>query len=401
LHNLGIFSRVEVRDVPSFRDPGLRNVIVQLEEAKRYTLLYGLGYSSAEGIRGTFGVSDLNFLGMARSLALGLRAGSLRQRANLSYALGRVLNWRLPTVFTLTADNEKAQILETDRQRRVIRGKPFDSLRLIAAGQTEYRQSARESLFFRADFQKLHIKLPSNLFVQYFREEENLRLTSLSMSYVNESRNDPANPSQGFLLNGEVLLSPRVLGSERQFFRLLTQGQYYRSLTQGVVWASSLRIGIIAPFGKTPALAGDNPTPISERFFSGGATTLRGLPQDMAGPLLRDPDTGEVVLVDDKGRPDPNGRPVPLGGNLLLIGNTEIRFPLVSRLSGALFYDAGNVFSKLTDLSRVGISHAVGFGLRANTPVGPVRFDLGYNPKPPVEAGFKTWNLHFTLGHPF
>jgi len=139
----------------------------------------------------------------------------------------------------------------------------------------------------------------------------------------------------------------------------------------------------------------------SRAVLSGGATTLRGLPQDLAGPLLRDPNTGEVVLVDEQGRLDPQGRPVPLGGNALVIANAELRFPLVWFLSGAVFYDTGNVFRSITDLSNAGFSNAIGLGLRANTPVGPIRFDAGYNLNPPVLPGFKEWNFHFTIGHPF
>jgi outer membrane protein assembly factor BamA len=168
-----------------------------------------------------------------------------------------------------------------------------------------------------------------------------------------------------------------------------------------VVLATSLRVGAILPFANNLPASVDNPVPISERFFSGGATTLRGLSQDLAGPLLRDPTTGEIILVDEQGRPDPQGRPVPLGGNALVIANAELRFPLIWFFSGAAFYDTGNVFRSFTDLSQAGFSNAIGVGLRANTPVGPVRFDVGYNPNPPDQIGFKHWNFHFTLGHPF
>ncbi|HXK61734.1 MAG TPA: POTRA domain-containing protein, partial [Acidobacteriota bacterium] len=377
LHDLAVFNRVEVTEAPSFGDPNLRNVIIRVEEARRYSLLYGIGYSSFEGVRGTFGVSNSNFLGMARTLSFGLRAGRQRQRANLSYTLPRVFGWQIPTVLSTAVDNEKA-LTEQRRTRRALQGRPFDAFRLIGSAQSERRLSFRESLFFRLNFQKVSIDIPPGLEtpLQFFREEEELRISSLSVSYLNESRDDPLNPRSGFFLSGEALLATKVIGSERQYFRILNQAQYYKELYPRVILATSLRIGAILPFGNNVPPTVDNPVPISERFFSGGATTLRGLPQDLAGPLLRD-EEGNIILVDEFGRSDPvEGRPVPLGGNGLAIGNVELRFPLFWFFSGALFYDIGNVFRSITDVSQAGWSNAIGVGWRANTPFGPVRFDV-------------------------
>jgi outer membrane protein insertion porin family len=406
LYDLAVFNRVQTTEVSSYRDPLQKTLIVSVEEARKYTLLYGAGYSSYEGPRGTFGISDINFLGGARALSLGARVGAQRQRGTLSYSIPRLFDTALPTILAFSADNEQAQT-ETTRGRRVLRGRPYDVLRFTASSQTERRLSIRESLFFRSRFENVQIGEPRvRIPLEFFREEDNLRLATLALSYLNESRDDPTNPRGGFFLTGETQLAHRILSSQRQFFRILAQGQYYRRvLFPDVVLASSLRIGAIVPFGRTADLPLENPIPISERFFSGGATTLRGLPQDLAGPLLRDAE-GNVVLVNDQGivLPDAESqeaRPVPLGGNAMLIANTELRFPIFAFFSGALFFDTGNVFRSFTDLSNVGFSNAVGFGLRLNTPIGPVRFDVGHNPNPPNFPGYKNWNIHITLGHPF
>jgi len=80
----------------------------------------------------------------------------------------------------------------------------------------------------------------------------------------------------------------------------------------------ALRIGLAWPYGQ------DTSIPISERYFSGGASSLRGFKTDTAGPV--DPTTGE-----------------PTGGNALIVGNFELRFPLIKPISLAWFYDTGNV----------------------------------------------------------
>ena len=118
----------------------------------------------------------------------------------------------------------------------------------------------------------------------------------------------------------------------------------------------------------------------SQRFFAGGGTSLRGFGLNQAGP--RDPNTG-----------------FPLGGTALLLNSFELRFPLIGdNIGGVLFHDAGNVYSTLGNVSfRVSqrdltdfdyMVHAVGFGLRYRTPIGPVRLDLAYSINPPRFFGF-------------
>jgi len=353
-------------------------------------------------VRGTLGLSNSNFLGRASTLSLGLRVGAQRQRANISYNLSQFLERKFPSVISLTATNSKALTENIEGGQEAFRGKPFDEFRLIASTQTQRKLSRRDALFFRYNLEKVQITLPENLPgpLQFFRQEEELLLSSVSLSYLNESRDDPTDPTTGFLLSGDSRLSARLIGSDEDFLRLFTQGQYYRKLFPDLILASSLRLGVIVPFGETAGQPLGNPIPISERFFSGGSTTLRGLPQDLAGPLLRDPVTGEIILVNSRGEPDPNGRPVPLGGNALLITNLELRFPLVALFSGTLFYDFGNVFRNPTDPGS-GFNHAVGAGVQVNTPVGGIRFDFGYSLNPPDVTGFHHWNFHITLGQPF
>ncbi len=402
LYDLAVFSRVEIREVPSFVDPLRRNMVIQVEEARKYTLSYGGGYASSEGPRGTLGIRNGNFLGRAETLALGLRAGSKWQRANLSYSASRFFGRKLPTVTSLAANNERALTTHTEGDIRAPRGKPFDEFRVIFSTQTERPLSRRESMFFRYNFESVQITLPEDLDVplQFFREQDRLRLSSFALSYLNESRDDPTNATQGFFLTGDTKLSLQAIGSDANFFRALVQGQYYQQLLPDLILASSLRLGWIGVYGLAGADEMSNPVPLSERFFSGGSTTLRGLPRELAGPLLRHPETDEIVLVNHRGEPDPAGRPVPLGGNALLIANLELRFPLMAFFTGALFYDGGNVLRTFGDLPS-NLTHAVGLGIQANTPLGPIRFDAGYNPRPPEVAGFKHWNFHFILGPSF
>jgi outer membrane protein assembly factor BamA len=138
--------------------------------------------------------------------------------------------------------------------------------------------------------------------------------------------------------------------------------------------------------------------PISEQFFSGGADSLRGFALNGAGPQevatlctkANDPTTCMTTIT------------APAGGHELFIVNTEGRFPLpiYKGLGGVLFYDGGNAYRT------IGFSHffsdysnTLGVGLRYQTPVGPIRIDVGHNMNP--VPGLKSTLLFITLGQSF
>ncbi|MEK7752661.1 MAG: BamA/TamA family outer membrane protein, partial [Acidobacteriota bacterium] len=125
----------------------------------------------------------------------------------------------------------------------------------------------------------------------------------------------------------------------------------------------------------------DREIPLPERFFGGGATLHRGFPENQAGP--RDLVTG-----------------FPLGGSAILVNQIEARFPLIGdTIGGVLFHDAGNVYRDMTKLSLRFkqrdvqdfnyMVHALGFGVRYRTPIGPIRLDLAYSINSPRFVGFK------------
>jgi outer membrane protein insertion porin family len=137
--------------------------------------------------------------------------------------------------------------------------------------------------------------------------------------------------------------------------------------------------------------------PTSQLFFSGGGTSLRGFPIDEAGPQRIVPfctglqnQTGCVNVT------------VPVGGNLLFILNSEVRFPLkiMKPLGGVIFYDGGNVYSAINWPNFANnYTNTIGIGLRYATPIGPIRFDLGYNLN--HVPGISPTQYFITLGQAF
>ena len=134
------------------------------------------------------------------------------------------------------------------------------------------------------------------------------------------------------------------------------------------------------PFGELPA---------AERFFAGGDTTVRGFARDQLGVRNVPPEATDTL--------DPGG--FPLGGNALLLFNAELRVPVRSGLRTVLFTDVGNVYKTVSNVSFEEMRPAVGVGLRYKSPVGPIRFDLGF--KVPRRADESRTEWFITFGEAF
>jgi outer membrane protein insertion porin family len=205
-------------------------------------------------------------------------------------------------------------------------------------------------------------------------DTESIRLSGLSAAYVHDSRDNFYNPRRGAFATFDLAAYGRAIGSEAAFVKFFSQGSLFRKVWKDSVWAQSIRLGAAHPFGISDSI------PVSERFFAGGDTTVRGFKFDHLGP--RDPLTGE-----------------PTGGEGLFIINEEFRFPIWRALRGVVFFDAGNVAARLPDLDPLDLRTVLGVGLRIETPIGPVRFEYGW--KLDREAGETAGELHITVGQAF
>jgi outer membrane translocation and assembly module TamA len=113
----------------------------------------------------------------------------------------------------------------------------------------------------------------------------------------------------------------------------------------------------------------ENPIPEPERFFAGGDTTNRGFSLDALG-VRHEPADPQSDTIDKNG--------FPIGGNATVVLNGELRVPVRGGLSVVSFFDSGNVFQRMNQLSISDFRNAVGFGVRYRSPFGPLRVDLGF-----------------------
>jgi outer membrane protein assembly factor BamA len=193
-------------------------------------------------------------------------------------------------------------------------------------------------------------------------------------TFTQDRRDDPVNTHRGILNTVDLAYAYKGFGSETDFTRLLIRNATYHPIGREIVLARSLQFGYIQRWGGLPEI------PLSERFYSGGASTNRAFPDNQAGP--RDTLTG-----------------FPIGGNALFFHSTELRFPLIGdNIGGVLFHDMGNVYTGVNTISfrfhQKNLQdfdymvHSIGFGIRVRTPVGPIRADFSYSPNPPRFFGF-------------
>jgi outer membrane protein insertion porin family len=218
------------------------------------------------------------------------------------------------------------------------------------------------------------------------RNTQAVRLGQFSAGLTRDGRDSALNPTKGQLISFEHSLAARPFGGNEAFNKSFLNYQRYRQLSaqtpvvRDSVLAFSGRLGFAAPYrvrGSGPGGAitdADRLLPISERFFSGGATTLRGFQFEQAGPqaILEPRNAEELPTL------------VPLGGDALLVLNFELRYPLTRQLRLVPFYDLGNVFRRVRDINFKNLTHSIGLGLRFNTPVGPIGVDYGYLLDPPA-----------------
>lgn len=337
LYRLNIFSNVRITYGPvEGRDPALQRVEIHVEEAPPLSLTVGVGYDSEAKGRASFALSHDNLGGADREARFEAQASGILKRVQLLGREPTVFGSRLPGTATLFWEDRE----ETG----------FSVERTLAALRVDREITPKWKGFARYSFQTVDVTDVTDPAALQGERLENVELGDFGITLVRDTRDDPLSATRGsfFSINGRVFAKPLL--SESSFVKTtLTWGKVL-SLPRRTVYASAVRLGVASPFGSTDEV------PISERFFAGGDSTLRGFGRNEVGPMDND---------------------VPIGGETTFLVNQEFRYPIWGQLRGVVFYDAGNVYQRVSDTDLTDLRHVLGLGVRLETPIGPVRLEYG------------------------
>jgi hypothetical protein len=319
-----------------------------------------------------------------------------------------------PTINRFTAAVETQRVLDR-RTRSIIFGRlSYEDVRLFNL----------ESLVVRPILEpdsKVRLARIGASFVRDTRQRCEMGLLARNLADEDEQPGKPGevcrynqlDATRGSFISVDYALALRQLGGNISFNRFqATYRTYYKvSALRETTFAANLTLGLANLFnpidrdGNGTIDEIDRTLPISERFFSGGSTTLRGFSFEEAGPRqvvipegeFRDSNKNVVFL---------NPFTVPVGGNALAIVNLEARIPWTRSIQVVPFYDGGNVFRRVGDLFhkhdeapvppgdilaainaanlRAHWTNTVGLGFRVQTPFGgALAVDYGWLLNPP------------------
>jgi outer membrane protein insertion porin family len=414
---LGLFRRIRIEELS--HGGAASDVLVTVEEAAATTFSYGGGLEAgrrlregAEGQarerlefapRGFFEVGRRNLGGKNRTADLYTRL-SLRPSDDSAGSTGgnpfgfseyRIVGtYREPRAFGVNADLSFTAAVEQGARSSfnfARKGINAEVVRRLGPG---LRTSGRYSFGTTRTFDE---KLSPEDQSRIDRIFPQVRLSALTGAISRDRRDDVLDPERGTFLSAEGTMATRALGGQVGFVKSYLQGFWFRRLPieRRIIFASRVAVGLADGFPRIvqstdaqgqPATVTVEDLPASERFFAGGDTTIRGFALDTVGAPNTISATG-----------------FPRGGNALLVMNGELRVPIWKDIGAAVFMDGGNVFDRASEFDLGELRGSVGFGVRYRSPIGPIRFDIGFKTDRREIGGEpeRRRALHFSIGQAF
>lgn len=349
----GLFSDLRISPDPISDDEMILDV--QLEEARARELGLSVGYGTFEGF--IFGVQtrDRNLFGYGRPVTLGFDISQRTMRAELSY--------EDPWLF----DDYRLRVSLLAQTLR------FDGYSILEFGiqgelNRQFTRHYSAGLVAATFYNSLY---DIDIEPQFVGPTDYL-VNSIGFVQTLDYRDSPIAPTSGWVVGTSLEYASQAIGSEIDFIRGVFRASVYHRLGNGVLGAG-IRGGVIQPIGGTSQL------PIDERFFTGGANTVRSFAERELGPKDRNN--------------------YPIGGQATLILNLEYDYRIIGDLGMAAFVDAGNLQRRAGDFGFGDMRYGVGLGLRYYLPIGPIRVDYGINPDRREDEAFGA--LHISFGFAF
>ncbi|MDD5464883.1 MAG: outer membrane protein assembly factor BamA [Candidatus Omnitrophica bacterium] len=385
LTNLGYFDEVSY-DTEESPEPDKKNLLVDVKEAKTGSFSFGGGYSTVDQFIGFIEVEQKNFdwknwpyfTGAGQNLKARASIGNLSNGFELSFTEPWMFDYPVSFGFDLYRRTHKR---DTDVGYGYDEKVTGGDLRL----GKEISEYLRGDLMYRLDEIDISNISSDNTELDPEKGKNLISVVTPSLSY--DSRDNVFDTRKGDLLTASIDFAG--LGGDKNYTKFFGRASHYFPMPRGAVLEVRGRLGLAQPYGSTDKV------PIYERFFAGGAYTIRGYEERKVGPVSN------------------NSSHDPLGGASMAVGNIEYTYPLFGFLKVAAFYDVGNVWEKIGDIfsnkdangvsDSGGLKSGFGLGLRIKTPIGPIMLDYGIplDKEPGESSKKKGGRFHFSASHGF
>jgi outer membrane protein insertion porin family len=359
LYDLGLFREVRYTLPEPVSPVAPQDLVLGVRERPTGFVGFGVGYATDESFRGYVEVGEQNLFGSGRGLRWKSKVSTIGYRHDLFYQEPWILDYRLNGQADLYLESREEEGYDVQR-----RGLAFGVNR-------EFTPRLLLNLRYRyelVDYSNVDPDITAEL-----GPLESFNIGSVIAAFEYNRRDNPVSPRSGSYHLASVEVARPLFGGDTSFTKYQLETAWYLPLRPGVEIALGLRGGFTQLLLKAADL------PLSERFFLGGDSSVRGYGYKDIGPK------------------DADGN--PLGGNAFAQGNVELRFRLYGKVRGVLFFDAGELWAGQAGLPSSGVRSSVGTGLRYETLVGPIRLDWGY--KLGREPGESPSRWHLTVGYPF
>jgi outer membrane protein assembly complex protein YaeT len=358
MYQTGVFDTVTIRTIKHpDASPPYQAVIMDVSERSTGEFETGIDFNTDRGFEGIVEIGERNLFGRSLHGKLSGLLGEKRYGISLSFQRPVFGGYRLENRFRANWSDDRTNT-----------GYDLRKLRFEIGAVRRWRNDISLNVTYALEREWVRNIDPD---VTDQIEIGDTRYGSLTPVLTIDRRDDPFRSTRGWVFQMRFKSSLDTFGTQSEFFRWDQDARVFMPIDN-----DRIVIGFALRAGKAWVLR-NSILPAGERFFLGGASTNRGFDHQMCGPL-----------GDDR---------TPLGGLSFLLANLEARFHLAGNWKAAVFIDAGNVFSESPESPYARPS--AGFGLRYETPVGPIRGDIGWNLD--RQPGEPAYVIQFALGHAF
>ncbi len=360
LLNLNLFAAVQFMPEQDPKDPRIVPITIDLREKPSRKIDLTLGYNTQTLFNVGLGWRDYNWLGGGRQLSIDATYSNVTSSLRSEFVQPHFLTSKMRAVIDVRQDQEIYQTYTLYASRFEPR---------LSYG---FNRNLTGYFGYRLDYLKFNSVNPSTIAaVGGFRS--NGVLSGPAAGLIFNTVTEPLNPQQGWIITLNMNQAGAIFGGNYSYYRLAAEARKYIPLGWKTVLATRFKLGLADTLGAPEDI------PLSERFYSGGEGSVRGYGLRRIGPLSASND--------------------PLGGLSLAEGSLELRRPLFWKLSGALFFDFGQVSTQSFDPPLDHLVYGFGPALNFTTPVGPLSIYLGIPSKAP--RGDRSWQVYFSVGQFF